>query len=67
MTIQLNGKAHSLDEQTSSVSDLLASLGLAGKPVVVELDKVALFPRQYAESQLVEGSCVEVISIAAGG
>ncbi len=66
MTIQLNGKDHELDTPTS-VEALLKSIGLGNKPVVVELNKTALFPREYPEKQLEEGDKVEIITIAAGG
>lgn len=66
MTIQLNGKDHKLDAP-ASVETLLLSIGLGDKPVVVELNKTALFPREYSESQLEEGDQVEIITIAAGG
>jgi thiamine biosynthesis protein ThiS len=66
MKIKLNGKDHSLNE-TINVEALLASIGLAGKPVVVELNKQALFPREYVHSTLQDGDRVEIITIAAGG
>ena len=46
---------------------LLASIGLAGKPVIVELNKKALFPREYADSNLQDNDQLEIITIAAGG
>ena len=66
MTIQLNGKDHSLDAALS-IEQLLASIDLAGKPVVVELNQQALFPREYVHSTLQDGDRVEIITIAAGG
>ena len=66
MTIQLNGKEHTLDAHIS-IQTLLQSIGLGNKPVVVELNKKALFPREYENSTLKNGDRVEVITIAAGG
>jgi len=66
MNIRLNGKDHSL-ETAVSIEQLLASIDLAGKPVVVELNQQALFPREYANSTLQDGDRVEIITIAAGG
>ena len=66
MTIQLNGKDHSF-EAALSIEQLLVSIHLAGKPVVVELNQQALFPREYANSTLQDGDRVEIITIAAGG
>ena len=66
MTIKLNGKDHLLDSP-ASISQLLDSIGLGSKPVVVELNQKALFPREYEQSMLADGDQVEVITIAAGG
>ncbi len=66
MTIQLNGKNHELDAP-ASVDTLLAAIGLGDKPVVVELNQTALFPREYSQSPLENGDKVEIITIAAGG
>ena len=64
--IQLNGQADSV-QCPLSVSALLTSLGLEGKPVVVELDEQAVFPRDYASLEVRSGSKVEVVTLAAGG
>lgn len=66
MTIQLNGKDHTL-ESSVSVTTLLQSIGLGDKPVVVELNKEALFPREYNTSMLKNDDKLEIITIAAGG
>lgn len=66
MKIKLNGKDHPLD-QVTNVESLLDSIGLAGKPVVVELNKKALFPREYADCHLKDNDQLEIITIAAGG
>lgn len=66
MTIKLNGKDHQLDNSIS-VTDLLKSIDLGDKPVVVELNKEALFPREYSSKVLAAGDQLEVITIAAGG
>ncbi len=66
MQIKLNGKDHPLDAPVS-VQALLDSIGLGGKPVVVELNQKALFPREYEQSMLENADQVEIITIAAGG
>lgn len=53
--------------ETKTVSALLESLGFGSKPVVVELNKTALFPRDYATTSLNDNDQVEIITIAAGG
>lgn len=66
MTIQLNGNNHNL-ATPMSVEDLLSSIGLGEKPVVVELNQHALFPREYAQTIVNDSDQVEIITIAAGG
>jgi sulfur carrier protein len=66
MTITLNGSPHPLPGETT-VTGLLESLGLAGKPVVVELDGEAIFPRDHAETRVKDGSRIEIVTLAAGG
>jgi sulfur carrier protein len=66
MKIILNGKSHELP-LAATVVDLLASIGLGGRPVVVEINKQALLPRQHATTELKEGDTLEVVQITAGG
>lgn len=66
MTILLNGKAHPV-EAAMSIRDLLESLDLGGKPVVVELDEQAVFPGDHDKVLVGEGSRVEIVMLAAGG
>ncbi|MDB4435886.1 sulfur carrier protein ThiS [Akkermansiaceae bacterium] len=67
MTLTINGVVKEL--QTSgplTLSALLDTLGLAGKPVVVELNREALSPSEF-KINLNNGDQLEVITIAAGG
>ena len=66
MKIQLNGNPHEI-ETTMTVSDLLESIGFAGKPVVVELDEQAIFPRDYPTIVVGDGARIEIVTLAAGG
>ncbi len=66
MNITLNGTPHEITGPMS-LSSLLESLGLAGKPVVIELDEQAVFPRDYDATAVADGSRVEVVTLAAGG
>ena len=66
MIIQLNGQPHELD-RAMSVSDLLGSIGFGGKPVVVELNEQAIFPRDYSAIRVEAGSRIEIVTLAAGG
>lgn len=65
MTITLNGKKQ--DTAASTISDLLKSIGLGDRPVVVEHNQRALLPREHAQTGLGDGDVVEVVQITAGG
>jgi sulfur carrier protein len=67
MTIQLNGESRSLDGGPLTLTALLDSLGLGGKPVVVELDREAVFAKDYAATEVKDGAKLEIVMIAAGG
>jgi sulfur carrier protein len=66
MQITLNGESRRF-ENVSILGDLLAQLGLADKPVVVEHNKRALFPREIAATPVSEGDVIEIVQITAGG
>lgn len=66
MKIYLNGTPHELDSPLT-VSELLESIGFGGKPVVVELNEQAVFPRDYVVTRVEDGARVEVVTLAAGG
>ena len=64
--ITLNGKTHPLATPVT-LRDLLETLGLGGKPVVVELDGHAILPRDHATTTVQPGSRLEIVTLAAGG
>ncbi len=66
MKILLNGQSHTTDRPLT-LAELLESIGYGGRPCVVELDERAIFPRDYPQLSLTEGSRVEVVTLAAGG
>ena len=66
MTITLNGAPHPHPDPIC-VAQLLENLGLVGKPVVVELDGQAVFPRDHAQTLIQPGARVEIVTLAAGG
>jgi sulfur carrier protein len=66
MQIILNGNPHEI-AQSMTLTALLADIGLGGKPVVVELDQQAVFPRDYPEVTFTDGAKVEIVMLAAGG
>ena len=66
MKISVNGAIGEF-ESTTTVGELLNYLGLAGKPVVVELNQRALFPREHETAELQDGDVLELVQITAGG
>lgn len=66
MRLTLNGNDHPMPED-NTITGLLVSVGLGDKPVVVEHNKIALFPRDFTTTKLTDGDSVEIITIAAGG
>jgi sulfur carrier protein len=67
MTLTLNGSPRTFEADTFTVATLLDALGLAGKPVVVELDREPVFPADYATTEVGDGASLEIVTIAAGG
>ena len=64
--IQLNGQAHALGAETTLTS-LLESIGLAGKPVVAELNREAIRPADFPTTPIKPGDQLEIVTLAAGG
>ena len=66
MKITLNGEKREMTEP-QTVRELLESIGLGGKPVVVEQNQVALLPREIDGAAVADGDVIEVVQITAGG
>jgi sulfur carrier protein len=66
MTLTVNGQTRSFDSATT-IADLLESLGLTGKPVVVEHNQIALLPQEIPTTPVTEGDIIEIVQITAGG
>lgn len=67
MTLQINGDARNFPEAEMTLAQLLDAIGLAGKPVVVELDREPVLPAQLGSTTVTDGSVLEIVTIAAGG
>lgn len=66
MLIKLNGEHHeTLDSVT--VSGLLASLGIAGGRVAVEVNLAVVKKCDYDARELREGDQVEIVNFVGGG
>ncbi|RBP45299.1 sulfur carrier protein [Roseimicrobium gellanilyticum] len=67
MQVTVNGTPTDFPSPTPTVATLLDQLGMTGKPVVVELNQRALFPRELASTPVAEGDVLELVQITAGG
>jgi len=65
-SIQLNGQPHPL-ESPLPLPALLQSLGLEGKPLVIELNNQALLREEYPTLTIKPGDSLEIVTLAAGG
>ena len=66
-TITLNGEPRTFDSPVPTVEALLRILGLEGRPVLVERNGEALFPREFGQTALADGDRIEVVRVVAGG
>jgi sulfur carrier protein len=66
MNLTINGESKHFDNMTT-LQALLVELGLAEKPVVIELNQKALAPSEFEAQPLGDGDQLEIITIAAGG
>ncbi|MBZ9558833.1 MULTISPECIES: sulfur carrier protein ThiS [Modicisalibacter] len=66
MQIQLNGERRDLDGQPT-ISDLVTTLGLAGRRIAVEVNEEIVPRSQHAATRLTEGDRVEVVHAIGGG
>lgn len=65
MKLRVNGDER--DCSATTVRGLLDELGFGRKPVVVELNRRALFSREHDTQTLNEGDAIEIVQITAGG
>ena len=66
MQIFVNGKAHDVDAETT-ISGLIAALGLGGGPVAVERNREVVPRARHASTLLAPGDRLEVVTFVGGG
>lgn len=66
MQITLNGQPHTIAAETT-LTALLETLGLEGKPVVAELNQQAILPRDFPTTPIRQDDSLEIVTLAAGG
>ena len=66
MKLTLNGELREI-AAAATLSDLLCSLQLAGKLVLVECNGRAVQRGDFAVTKLAEGDTIEIVRLSAGG
>ncbi|MCR4317905.1 MAG: sulfur carrier protein ThiS [Planctomycetes bacterium] len=66
MDVTVNGERRETRDGIS-VAELLFELGMAGKPVAVEVNERVVKKASHAEHRLSPGDAVEVITFVGGG
>ena len=66
MNLIVNGEARQVAPGIT-VAGLLAELGLAGKPVAVEVNMELVPAVRHAERRLAEGDRLEIVTLVGGG
>lgn len=66
MQLVVNGQPSEVPER-ASVADLLATLGFAGKPVAVEVNRDVVPRAQHSARLLAAGDSVEIVTLVGGG
>ena len=66
MNVVVNGEARQAAPGVT-VAGLLAELGLAGKPVAVEVNLELVPAARHAQHRLAEGDRLEIVTLVGGG
>lgn len=66
VVIRVNGEERSVPAE-SSVSDLLAELGVPAGRCAVEIDRRIVPRSQHGERRLVQGESLEIVTFVGGG
>jgi sulfur carrier protein len=67
VTIQLNGRQQELSGEVKTIAQLLASLSLENRIVIVELNKEVIHKAAYTDQPIKDGDQVELIHFVGGG
>jgi sulfur carrier protein len=66
MQLSVNGTSKELP-QDATIRDLVVQLGLANRPVAVEVNKQLVPHRQHEQTKLSDGDQVEIVTLVGGG
>tara|TARA_B100000575_G_C22691243_1_gene419142 strand:+ start:232 stop:450 length:219 start_codon:yes stop_codon:yes gene_type:complete len=69
MKLKINGEIKTIENTDAefSIEDLLEQLGYKPQLVVVELNGVIINPKNWINSKIKNGDCLEVVTIVGGG
>jgi sulfur carrier protein len=67
MKLTINGESREFQRESLTVAALLAEMGLAGRPVAVELNREVVFKRDHAFTLLRDGDRIELVTMVGGG
>jgi len=66
MRVRLNGQEREV-ENGATVAALVESLGLAGQPIAVEMNRRIVPKSRFRETTVNEGDTLEVVTFVGGG
>lgn len=66
MTLTINGQPQQFDD-ARTVADVIRAMGLAGRPVAVELNKDVVPKRRHDATTLQDGDTLELVTLVGGG
>lgn len=68
MKLVINGDSREVNlPESPTILSLLEAIGFGAKPVLVERNGAALFPKEFAQTPVADGDSVEIIRMVAGG
>ena len=69
MKLKINGEIKTIENTDAefSIEDLLEQLGYKPQLVVVEVNGVIINPKNWINSKIKNGDCLEVVTIVGGG
>ena len=69
MQLKINGEIHTLNNsnEESPLEAVLENLGYKPQLVVVELNGAIINPKDWINTKIKDGDCLEVVTIVGGG
>ena len=69
MNIKLNGEIKTINHSDEKffMEDLISHLGYQPQLVVVELNGTIINPKEWLNTKIKDGDCLEVVTIVGGG